>query len=128
MKNITEPDIQDFGVYPIRFFEWWARVATASSWHAHDYHEYGEGTDFESALDDLLHKLATRGFDIGHVDVKWRSEKVEGTFAGSLEGLLKIVWLPNEDEGDGETTQYYLGINFNSTEEWHENDHPTQGT
>lgn len=116
MRNITNIDLQDFGVYPCSFFEWFARQAMASSWHCHDYREYGEGTDFESALDDLLHKLATRGFDVGHVEVKWQSGTVSGTFSGGLEGLIKILWVPNEDEGDGETQKYYLGLNFNSTE------------
>jgi len=100
MKIITEFDVRDCGVLLGVVFEAWApSIIGISTWTKYDHTEYGEGTDAESALDDLLHKLSVRGFDVG-----------------GLEGCIKIVWMPNEDEGDGETTRYYLGLNFNSVE------------
>ena len=114
MKTITYIRIHDFGVENIANFEAWFPL---SKTHHTDHFEYGEGTDAESALDDLLHKLSEHGFDIGHVEVKYRREKMHGSFSGGLENLIKILWLPTEDEGDGETTKYYLGIHFNSVEQ-----------
>ncbi len=96
MKTITYIRIYDFGVENIASFEAWFPLSKKN--HT-DHFEYGEGTDAESALDDLLHKLATKGFDIG-----------------GLEGRIKSMWMPSEDEGDGETTQYYLGLDFNHEE------------
>ncbi|MHC4296451.1 MAG: hypothetical protein ACYS7Y_04050 [Planctomycetota bacterium] len=40
----------------------------------------GEGSDAESALDDLLHKMQVRGYDVG-----------------GLEGRIKDIWCPAEE-------------------------------
>jgi len=52
---------------------------------------HGIGTDAESALDDLLHTLQERGYDVG-----------------GLESRIKEVWNPTDEEGDGAGINYHL--------------------
>ncbi len=59
----------------------------------------GEGTDAESALDDLLEGLSVLRDITG------------------LEGRIKSEWNPSMEEGDwDEDTQYKFGIMFNEAE------------
>ncbi len=87
---ITDFDIEDLGVENVN-----TCLAFDPASSGYEYAFYGIGTDAESALDDLLYALSER-FDITGV-----------------EGRIKDVWNPTEDEGDGEDRYYHLGLMFN---------------
>jgi hypothetical protein len=83
---ITDFQLKDFGIQGIYECQ---DLGT----HSYKHSCYGYGTDAESALDDLLETLATRGFDVT-----------------GLEGRIKDEWSPSEEEDD----YYVLGLMFNT--------------